>query len=380
MKQRKPLYTLLLLIVLLSLVVSACAKATPTPTPAPKPTEKPTEAPKPTPKPTPTPAPAKKVIKACQVTDIGGIDDRSFNATAWKGMEMAHEKLGVEVKYLESQQQADYATNIQEFINEGCDIIITVGFMLGDATKEYAQKYPDQKFAIVDFAYDPPLPNVLGLVFSVDEASFLAGYVAGGMTKTGKVATFGGIKIPPVTQFMVGYEQGVKYYNKKHGTNVEVLGWQTDLKKEGFGDGVFVGNFESTDDGRRVAESFMDEGADIILPVAGPVGLGTAAAVKERGAMMIGVDTDWYISAPEYKDVYLTSVLKNMDVAVFQAVKMVVDGTFKGGVYVGTLANNGVGIAPYHEFEDKVPAELKAEVEQVKEGIIKGEISTGWPK
>ncbi len=380
MKQRKPLYTLLLLIVLLSLVVSACAKATPTPTPAPKPTEKPTEAPKPTPKPTPTPAPAKKVIKACQVTDIGGIDDRSFNATAWKGMQMAHEKLGVEVKYLESQQQADYATNIQEFINEGCDIIITVGFMLGDATKEYAQKYPDQKFAIVDFAYDPPLPNVLGLVFSVDEASFLAGYVAGGMTKTGKVATFGGIKIPPVTQFMVGYEQGVKYYNKKHGTNVEVLGWQTDLKKEGFGDGVFVGNFESTDDGRRVAESFMDEGADIILPVAGPVGLGTAAAVKERGAMMIGVDTDWYISAPEYKDVYLTSVLKNMDVAVFQAVKMVVDGTFKGGVYVGTLANNGVGIAPYHEFEDKVPAELKAEVEQVKEGIIKGEISTGWPK
>ena len=380
MKQRKPLYTLLLLIVLLSLVVSACAKATPTPTPAPKPTEKPTEAPKPTPKPTPTPAPAKKVIKACQVTDIGGIDDRSFNATAWKGMEMAHEKLGVEVKYLESQQQADYATNIQEFINEGCDIIITVGFMLGDATKEYAQKYPDQKFAIVDFAYDPPLPNVLGLVFSVDEASFLAGYVAGGMTKTGKVATFGGIKIPPVTQFMVGYEQGVKYYNKKHGTNVEVLGWQTDLNKEGFGDGVFVGNFESTDDGRRVAESFMDEGADIILPVAGPVGLGTAAAVKERGAMMIGVDTDWYISAPEYKDVYLTSVLKNMDVAVFQAVKMVVDGTFKGGVYVGTLANNGVGIAPYHEFEDKVPAELKAEVEQVKEGIIKGEISTGWPK
>ncbi len=221
---------------------------------------------------------------------------------------------------------------------------------------------------------------MLGLVFSVDEASFLAGYVAGGMTKTGKVATFGGIKIPPVTQFMVGYEQGVKYYNKKHGTNVEVLGWQTDLKKEGFGDGVFVGNFESTDDGRRVAESFMDEGADIILPVAGPVGLGTAAAVKERGAMMIGVDTDWYISAPEYKDVYLTSVLKNMDVAVFQAVKMVVDGTFKGGVYVGTLANNGVGIAPYHEFEDKVPAELKAEVEQVKEGIIKGEISTGWPK
>ena len=200
------------------------------------------------------------------------------------------------------------------------------------------------------------------------------------MTKTGKVATFGGIKIPPVTRFMVGFENGVKYYNKKHGTNVQVLGWKTDLNKEGFGDGVFVGNFESTDDGRRVAESFMDEGADIILPVAGPVGLGTAAAVKERGAMMIGVDTDWYISAPEYKDVYLTSVLKNMDVAVFEAVKSVVEGKFKGGVYVGTLANNGVGIAPFHNFEDKVPADLKAELEQVKQGIIDGTIKTGWPK
>ena len=318
--------------------------------------------------------------KACQVTDVGGIDDRSFNATAWNGMLLAQKRLKVEVKYLESQQQTDYATNIQEFINEGCDIIVTVGFLLGDATKEFAQKYPDQKFAIVDFAYDPPLPNVLGLTFAVDEASFLAGYLAAGMTKTGKVATFGGIKIPPVTQFMVGFESGVKYYNEKKGTNVEVLGWQTDLSMEGFGDGVFVGNFESTDDGRRVAESFMDEGADIILPVAGPVGLGTAAAVKERGAMMIGVDTDWYISAPEYKEVYLTSVLKNMDVAVFEAIKAVVEGRFQGGTYVGTLANNGVGIAPFHDFEDDVPEELKAELEEVRQGIINGEIDTGWPK
>ncbi len=318
--------------------------------------------------------------KACQVTDVGGIDDRSFNATAWNGMLLAQKRLKVQVKYLESQQQTDYATNIQEFINEGCDIIVTVGFLLGDATKEFAQKYPDQKFAIVDFAYDPPLPNVLGLTFSVDEAAFLAGYLAAGMTQTGKVATFGGIKIPPVTQFMVGFEYGVKYYNEKKGTNVEVLGWKTDLSMEGFGDGVFVGNFESTDDGRRVAESFMDEGADIILPVAGPVGLGTAAAVKERGAMMIGVDTDWYISAPEYKEVYLTSILKNMDVAVFEAIKAVVEGRFKGGTYVGTLANNGVGIAPFHDFEDDVPAELKAELEEVRQGIINGEISTGWPK
>ncbi len=317
--------------------------------------------------------------KACQVTDIGGIDDRSFNATAWKGMELAAKKLKVQVKYLESQQQTDYETNIQEFINEGCDIIITVGFLLGDATKKFAEKYPDQKFAIVDFAYDPPLPNVLGLTFATDQAAFLAGYVAAGMSQTGKIGTFGGIKIPPVTIFMVGYEHGAKLYNEKHGTNVEVLGWETDLNKEGFGDGLFVGNFESTDDGRRMAESLMDEGADVIMPVAGPVGLGTAAAVKERGKMMVGVDTDWYISAPEYKDVYLTSVLKNMDVAVYDAIRMVVEGKFHGGVYVGTLANGGVGIAPFHDFEDKVPDDLKAELEQVKQGIIDGTIDTGWP-
>ncbi len=317
--------------------------------------------------------------RACQVTDIGGIDDRSFNATAWKGMELAAKKLKVKVKYLESKEQADYATNIQEFLNEKCDIIITVGFLLGDATKEFAQKYPNQKFAIVDFAYNPPLPNVLGLTFSTDQAGFLAGYLAAGMTKTGKIGTFGGIKIPPVTIFMVGFEQGAKYYNQKHGTNVQVLGWKTDLKKEGFGDGLFVGNFDSTDDGRRMAESLMDEGADIIMPVAGPVGLGTAAAVKERGKMMIGVDTDWYISAPEYKDVYLTSVMKNMDVAVYNAIEQVVEGKFHGGVYVGTLANNGVGIAPFHNFDKKVPDSLKAELQKVRQGIMDGTIDTGWP-
>jgi len=183
------------------------------------------------------------------------------------------------------------------------------------------------------------------------------------------VGTFGGIKIPPVTIFMKGFEAGVKYYNQKHGTNVEVLGWDT-AKDEG----LFTGNFESTDDGRRFAESLMDEGADIILPVAGPVGLGSAAACKERGTMLIGVDTDWYISAPEFKEVYLTSILKNMDVAVFDAIKAVTRGTFKGGVYVGTLKNNGVGIAPFHEFEDKVPAELKAEIEQARQDIINGVI------
>ena len=321
----------------------------------------------------PRPTPEKK-FRVGMITDVGGIDDKSFNATSWQGMELAKQELGVEVAYLESQQQADYAANITQFIDQGYDMIVTVGFLLGDDTKKFAEANPDVKFAIVDFAYDPPIPNVLGLTFATDEAAFLAGYLAAGMTKTGKVGTFGGIKIPPVTIFMVGFEYGVNYYNQKHGTNVQVLGWST--AKD---DGLFVGNFESTDDGRRAGEELIAEGADIIMPVAGPVGLGTAAAVKDHpGTMLIGVDTDWCISAAEYCPVILTSVMKNMHIAVRDAIKMAKEGTFQGGVYVGTLANGGVGIAPFHEFDDDVPASLKAELEEVAKGIKDGTIDTGW--
>jgi basic membrane protein A len=317
-------------------------------------------------------------IKIGQVTDTGGIDDRSFNATAWKGVQDAITDLGIEGKYLESQQQTDYERNIKEFMDQDYDLIITVGFLLADATKAAAEANPDQSFAIIDSAYDPVIPNVLGLTFQTDEAAFLAGYLAAGMSKTGKVGTFGGIPIPPVTIFMVGFEQGVKYYNQQKGTNVQVLGWTTDFTADGCGNGSFTGNFESTDDGRLFANSLMDEGADIIVPVAGPVGLGSAAAIKERGMMMIGVDTDQYISAPDFKEVYLTSIQKNMDVAVYDTIKAVVDKNFKGGVYVGTLKNSGVGIAPFHDFDAQVPAELKTEIEQLKKDIIDGKIKTGW--
>jgi basic membrane protein A len=156
------------------------------------------------------------------------------------------------------------------------------------------------------------------LTFQTDEAAFLAGYLAAGMSETGKVGTFGGIKIPTVTIFMKGFEAGVKYYNQQKSANVEVLGWDTAAD-----DGLFTGNFDSTDDGRKFAESLMQEGADIIMPVAGPVGLGSAAVCKETGnCMIIGVDADWYDTAPEYKEVVLTSVLKKIDVAVFNTIRM----------------------------------------------------------
>jgi basic membrane protein A and related proteins len=347
-------FSLLLAVVLVfTMVLSACAPAA-TATPA---------------APTATSAPK---VKVCQVTDTGGIDDKSFNATAWKGVQDSISKLGVDGKYLESKETTDYEKNLNAFIEEKCDLIITVGFLLGDATKASAEANTSMKYSIIDYAYDPAIPNVVGQVFNTDEAAFLAGYLAAGMSKTGKVGTFGGLPIPTVTIFMDGFTRGVKYYNQIKGTKVEVLGYDlADASK-----GLFTNSFDDQTKGKEFGITLMDEGADIIMPVAGPVGLGTAAAIKERGnAMIIGVDADWVLTNPDYKDITLTSVLKKMDATTMEVVKSVVDGNYKGGVnVVGSLKNGGVDLAPYHEFDGKVSAELKGEIDQLKKDIIDGKI------
>ncbi len=305
-------------------------------------------------------------VRICQVTDAGGIDDRSFNASAWTGAQRAADEFGGEAKFLESQQQTDYERNINAFLEDDCSLIVTVGFLLGDATAAAADSNPDQKFSIVDFAYDPAKDNVLGLLFATDQGAFLAGYAAAAETETGIVGTFGGIQIPPVTDFMDGFAMGVMQYNEDNGTDVQVLGWDAAAQT-----GLFAGNFESTDDGRALGESLMDEGADIIMPVAGPVGLGTAAAAQERGGVqIIGVDTDWTVSASEYADIIFTSVLKNIDVAVYAAAETVQNDAFSGGAYLGTLANGGVGVsmANLGDMEDALMG--------VMDGIIAGDIQT----
>ncbi|MEX0787748.1 MAG: BMP family ABC transporter substrate-binding protein [Anaerolineales bacterium] len=363
---QKKIHAGLTLLTLAAFVLAACG---PVATEAPVATEPPVVATEPPVVATEPPV----AFVACQVTDSGGIDDRSFNATAYKGITDAEVDLGIQGFFLESQQQTDYATNIQAFLDQGCDLIVTVGFLLGDDTKTAAEANPDQKFTIVDFAYDPTLPNVLGLVFNVNEAGFLAGYLAAGVTQTGIVGTFGGIPIPPVTAFMDGYFYGVQHYNSVHGTSVLVVGWDPMSPTTG----LFTGNFESTDDGRAMGVSLMDEGADIIMPVAGPVGLGTAAAVQERGgAYIIGVDVDWTISASEYTPIILTSVLKNMDVAVHTAIEQALDGSFTGGLYVGTLENGGVGIAqPVAPMDAMVSPDLWAEITALQQALIDGTVS-----
>jgi basic membrane lipoprotein Med (substrate-binding protein (PBP1-ABC) superfamily) len=317
-------------------------------------------------------SPLPPPFKACQVTDVGGIDDKSFNATAWKGVEDAITKLKIEGKYLESQQQTDYEKNINAFVEEGCDVIITVGFLLGDATAAASAANEGQKFAIVDYTYDPAPKNVRGSSFAVDQASFLAGYLAAGMTKTGKVGTYGGIQIPPVVAFMDGFYLGVMKYNEVHGTAVEVLGWDPASQT-----GLFTGNFESTDDGKTMGQTLLDEGADIIMPVAGPVGGGTLAVMKERGTgLLIGVDTDWSLQYPDDAQYILASVLKNMDLFVFETIRNTINGRFKGENYLGNLKNKGVGLGYSSAWEEQVPQELKDEIAALVEEIIAGTVLT----
>jgi len=309
-------------------------------------------------------------VYVCQITDTGGIDDKSFNETAWNGVLQAEEELGIQSNYLESQEVADYETNINAFMEEGCDLIITVGFLIADATQAAAEANPEQKFSIVDFAYDPVIPNVVGQVFETDEAAFLAGYVAADVSETGIVGTFGGLPIPTVTIFMDGFVAGVRQYNEDNGTDVQVIGWNPEEET-----GSFTNSFDDQQLGRETAVSMMDEGADIIMPVAGPVGLGAAAAIQERGnAYVIGVDSDWYLTSPEYGDITLTSVMKKMDATTFQVIEDVVNGEFEGGTVVGTLANEGVAIAPFHDLSDLISDELQARIDELRQAIIDGDI------
>jgi basic membrane protein A len=322
---------------------------------------------------------------ACYVSDTGGIDDRSFNQVIHEGLLRAESELGVEYSFVESTGAADYAPNLQAFLAQDCDLIVPAGFNLGTDTFALAEENPDQLFAIVDydhfdFTKTPPedvtLDNVAELTFQTDQAAFLAGYLAAGMSESGTIATYGGVLFPTVTIFMNGLVAGVRSYNEDNGTSVEVLGWNADTQ-EGtqISPDPAVG-FDNSTEGRRVTEDFIAEGADIILPVAGPTGLGTVAAAEDAGNVKVmWVDVDGCVSVPDSCPLFLTSVQKNMDVAVYDTVLSVIEDRFQGGVVTGTLENNGVGIAPYHEFEGEIPQELKDRIEELKQGIIDGSVS-----
>ena len=304
---------------------------------------------------------------ACEVTDTGGVDDKGFNQIAHEGLLQAEAELGVATDLLESTTDADYAPNLQSFVDKGCNVIVTVGFLLADATKAAAEANPTVQFAIVDS--NTSAANVQGLTFATDQPSFLAGYMAAATTKSGIVGTFGGINIPPVAIFMQGFAKGVEYYNAQKGTSVKVLGW--DIAKQ---DGTFSGDFNDQTKGTSIAKSMSDEGADIIFPVAGPVGLGASQfAMDSAGKVkIIGVDVDMAVSNPTQAEVYVASVLKKIDAAVLQAVKDALAMTGGGTDYLGTLENGGVGVS----ITSTITPELQAELDAVTAGIIDGSIVT----
>ncbi|MEU7902624.1 BMP family ABC transporter substrate-binding protein [Actinoplanes sp. NPDC049118] len=311
--------------------------------------------------------------KACMVTDTGGIDDKSFNASAWAGLQAAKEaQSSVDPKYVASTAEADYEPNLRQFVTQKCNFILSVGGLMGGATEKVAKENPSQQFGIVDSAI-PGVTNVFPMQFATEQAAFLAGYLAAGFSKSGKVATYGGLKIKPVTVFMDGFADGVAHYNKVKGKNVAVLGW--DKAKQ---NGTFAENFGDQNKGKSITNTFVAQGADVVMPVAGGTGLGTADVAKASNGKVsvIWVDQDGCKSAEQYCGVFLTTVVKNITDAVEQAV---VDGATGKPLaatpgYLGTLENNGVSIAPYHEFESKVDPALKAEIDKLKADIIAGTV------
>ena len=313
----------------------------------------------------------------CMVTDTGGIDDKSFNASSWQGMQQAaaSDPSKITVKFLQSTSPADYAPNITAFEGQHCGIIVTVGFLMAAATQTAAKASASSKFAIVDFPKFPQT-NIDSLVFNTVQDGFLGGYLAAGMSKTGKVATFGGQKLPTVTIYMDGFFDGVKYYNSQHHKNVSVLGWNEKTQS-----GEFTNSFTNLTLGQTITQQFISEGADVIFPVAGGVGLGAAKAVQNadnaagsQKINMMWVDTDGCVSVPQYCKYFITSVEKGIQAAVKTAVTSAANGTFAGGAYIGTLANGGVALAPYHDFATVIPASLQAEVNTIKQDIISGKI------
>ena len=314
-------------------------------------------------------------FKACAVSDAGGWDDKSFNESAYNGLKAAQDSLGIQINTAESSSDTDFVPNVEAMVSDGCTLIIGVGFNLEQAIHKSAEQNTDLHYALVDSSFTDgqetvPLENGRPLLFNTAEAAFLAGYAAAGMTKTGKVATFGGMKIPSVTVFMDGFVDGVDAYNKAKGTSVQVLGWDKATQN-----GSFTQDFDNQTLGKEQAQQFISQGADIIMPVAGPVGLGAAAAAKADGnTWIIGVDSDWYEANPDYSSIVLTSVMKEIGASVEQSIKDSVDGKFSSDPYVGTLANGGVSLAPFHDFDAKVSDELKADLAKLTEDIKTGKL------
>jgi len=300
-------------------------------------------------------------------------NDKSFNEYSLKGAREAAKTAGLDFSYVVAASTSDFEKNIETQINEGAGLVITVGFLMADASAAMAKKYPNVKFAIVDVAYPPgkdgvdpytkDLKNVTSLIFAEDQVAFLAGALAACVSESGKIAVVAGMEIPPVQRFVDGYTSGAKFANP----NITVL-------KQ------YIPSFEDPATGKSVGQSFISQGADVIFGAGGNTGNGGLLAAKEANKRAIGVDVDQYLTYPEVKSALLTSAAKNMDIAVGSAVKDFVAGNLKPGIQLSTLANGGLGLAPYHEWETKVDPKCKEKVKAAEAAVKSDPKVTGSTK
>lgn len=315
----------------------------------------------------------------CMVSDAGGFDDKSFNQLGKEGVDAAAAELGSQTPIeVESQSETDYASNLSSLVDQGCNTIITVGFLLAPAALESAQANPDIEYISIDDTVDQDFdgqtdaPNIKPIIFDTAQAAFLAGYLAAGTSQTGVVGTFGGLNIPTVTIFMDGFAQGIERYNEDNGASVRLVGWDRAAQ-----DGSFTGGFEANDAARQTAQAIIDQNVDVLLPVGGPIYQSAAVAIQDAGReiALVGVDADVYETDPGIGDLLLTSILKGIDVGTQDAVVAAGNGEFDAAPFVGTLENEGVGLAPYHDWADRVPAELTSQIEELQAAIISGDIT-----
>ena len=339
--------------------------------------------------------PAVEGFTPCIVSDDGGFNDKSFNQSALEGMEKAAEELGVELKKVESGSANDYAPNLENLVAEGCTFIVSVGFKLSADTVTSAKANPDIEYAIIDDWADnegatgddgnatgdgeTDAPNIKPLMFDTVQAAYLGGYAAAAWSAeqgVNKVGTFGGIPIPPVTIFMDGFIDGVEKYNEDKGGSVQTFGWDVDAQ-----DGSFTGGFAANDTAKQTAQSIIDQGVDVILPVGGPIyqSAGEAIADSNSGVVMIGVDSDLAVADPDVKDIVLFSIMKRIDVAVYEATMEAAADEFDATPYVGTLENEGVGLSGFGVFESQLPEGLTDELATLQEQIISGELEVTSP-
>jgi len=308
-----------------------------------------------TPADTNIPSDGSKKLKAVAVLDTGGVDDKSFNAAAWAGMQRAEKELGVEIKYVESKDPSEYKDKISSFASQGYDVVFAVGYLMEDALGEVAPQFPNVKFAIID-ANAPKSDNCAGIKFKEEQGSFLVGYLAGAMSKTHILGFVGGQEIDLIKKFEAGYRAGALTANPKTQIKVAYTGDWNDLQK-----------------GKSQAEQLFGNGADVIFHGAGKAGLGVirAAEDKGKGFYAIGCDSN---QDGEAKGRVLTSMIKRVDNAVFNTIKAVKEGRFQAGDQVYDLKQEGIGISDLQYTKQDIPAPVLANLEKLKKMIIDGQI------